>query len=188
MKTILTIILFTLLPVLAWAADETAIRNYTNKICVSPTVDTGAYAAGDLMGAKLTFANAGRYSGNNSTPSGSATGIVQQVLMTDLGAEGINVELVLWDQNPSATTFTDQAALDIADADLVKVAGSVLISSHSSFADNGFSQVSNLGLVYEIPETAGTASYPLYGALVARGAVTYDSATALMVCINVLVD
>lgn len=150
-------------------------------VCSTPVVDTGAYAPGDNIGGLITFTAA--LQPRSAYKSGQAPGgLVQNILFTDLGAEGKQVELCLFNANPTATTVTDQAALDIADGDITKVAGCATVSDFSSFADNGIGQVKNLSL------SLASADFPIYGVLVAREAVTYDAADAVSVCITVIQD
>ena len=137
-------------------AEETIITN-TKVITVTPTIETSAYAAGDVIGEEMTFSGAGR--------SHIKSGMVQQVTMTDLGAEGKNVELILFDTQLANSTITDNSAFDPADADLLTAVCRITISSHSSFNDNGMSSAGNIACPVENATT-------LYGILVAREAVT----------------
>lgn len=135
------------------------------------TVDTAAYATGELIGkhtgGKLTFTNA--FSGPGKG------GRLVQVILTDDGAQSAAIDLVLFSSDPSATTFTDQSALDIADADLDKIIGivSLAAASYKAFADNS-AIVATAGPI-DIVTDSGT----LYGALVSRGSPDYVAATDL---------
>lgn len=142
----------------------------------TPTLDTGAYAAGDLMGGKLTFANAAR--------EGVGTGFVESINIPDLAAQGVDVTLILFDQDPSGTTFTDQAAFDIADADLAKVIGFFTFGSDArfAFADNSLKFVTGLATAFSLTDANGEVSTSMYGALVAGGA--YDGVTAADITIK----
>jgi hypothetical protein len=139
------------------------------------TVQAAAYAANDLVGGKLTFTSAVRVSGGS--------GIIRGIVIGDQAANSAAnsvYDLIFFDSDPSGTTFTENAALDVADADLNKiiaverfdgVAGSTLFTN----ADN---QV--VYLPTEIPiQTSGSTS--LFGALIARGAPTYAATTDVFV-------
>src|SRR3989304_1929899 len=97
----------------------------------TPVIVPAAYGAGDLIGTgKLTFPIP-----KNSARAGEAW-VVENVVVSDLAAQSANMDLLLFDADPSATTFTDNAALDVADADLVKLVGFVMITSWAALADN----------------------------------------------------
>jgi len=185
MKLIISVILSLtcLFATVSWA--DTSVQTHSTIVSAIPTTAAtpAAYAAGDVVGTKLSFTGAVRGAVGGETPA--FTGLVTQVTMTDLGAEGKNMELVLFCQDPSGTTFTDNGALDIADADLVKVCGSALVNSHSAFADNGFSQAQNLAIPIDLSSSGATT---LYGALVAREAVTLDADGVLKVFVGIVQD
>jgi hypothetical protein len=82
----------------------------------------------------------------------------------------VALDVVLFDSDPSATTFTDQAALDIADADLLKVIGVVSVTTWYAFADNSVGQARNLAIPVS---SAGS----LYACLVSRATPTFAAAT-----------
>lgn len=142
------------------------------QVSVTPTIDTNAYAAGDLIGTKLTFASA--------LNASSLSGLLTSVTLTDLGAEGKNVELVIFNADPTGTTFTDNAAFDPADADLTKIVCRVYITSHSAFNDNGASFANNIGCAI----SASTST--IYGAMIAREIVTYDTTSAITLILGML--
>jgi len=174
-----------LLIALLFCVNSALAQTYsqTRTVCVTPTVDTGAYAPGDNVGGKLTFALAlqppkAEAGGAPAAPGG----LLQNALLVDLGAEGKQVEFCVFNTDPSATTFTDQAALDVADADVFKLAGCATFADFTSFADNGVGQLKNLSLSISSPSTS------IYGTLIAREAVTYDAAAAVTVCITTIQD
>jgi len=139
-------------------------------VSVTPTVDTAIYALGDLMGGKLTFANAAR--------AAARGGEIITAVLSDLAAQNAQIDLVLFDEDPTGTTFTDQAALDIADADLPKIAGVIPIATadYHAFNDSSAASVRNVGLAFKL--ASGTS---LFGALVCRGTPTYVSASDVQV-------
>ncbi len=139
-------------------------------VSASPTCDTSAYADGDLIGGKLSFSNASRFS------AGSA--LLQNALLVDKAAQSANIDLILFDADPTGTTFTDQSAFDVADADLDKIVAVIRFGSYGdwvTFADNGIAQYTPPGGV-PIKLTTGTT---LYGALVSRGTPTFASSSDL---------
>ena len=177
MKRIL-ILLLMLIPLSAEAQNGGASRY----VSATPTIDTGgAYASGDLMGGKLTFTNALR--------SGVGTGYLAGVNVSDLAAQAVDLDIVIFSANPSATTFTDQAAFDIADADIGKVVAVINLGSSSRFAfnDNSVHMIGSLFFPLRAGSSAGPAG-TLYGAVVARGAYTAATAADIVVTLGIAQD
>lgn len=154
----------------------------TNCVTATPTVDTSAYATGDLIGGKLTFTGALR----NST----ASGFVVSVAVVDESAQAQDLEVVIFNDNPTGTTFTDQAALDIADADVPKIAAVVTLGSSTRFAwaDNGLKYVGSLSLPVVGGYVAGVPTTTLYGALVSRGSPTFAASNDVKVTLCISQD
>jgi hypothetical protein len=145
---------------------------------VTPTVSTSAYAAGDLIGTKLTFTDAARVAGGS--------GVVLSAALTDLDKQDKETDLILFDTNPSNTTFTDNAAFDVHDTDLLDVIGVVTfdVADYTDFSDNSVATDKNLGIGFNL-----TSGQDLYGALIARGTPTYSTtADAISTRIFVLQD
>lgn len=164
-----------LLPAVAWADP------YPSTVCVSatPVADTAAYATGELIGGKLSFPGALR----NQTRAGYVTSVV----VLDKAAQAIDLEVELFDQDPTNTTFTDQAAFDPDDADLSKMKTPILLGSTErfSFADNSLHAIGSLSIA--IGGNSSSTS-TMYGALIARGAYDGESASDLTVTICISQD
>lgn len=123
----------------------------------SLTVDTNAYASGDNVGGKLTITGV------------PPRGIIRRVTLTDLAVQGADLDLIVFTENPSGTTFTDNGAMDIADADITKIAGKLALTTDTAFADSGITEdAGTRDLEYQL--TSGTT---LYCALISRGTPTY---------------
>lgn len=133
-------------------------------VSATPTLAVaGAYASGDVVGTLITFTQAS---------TDRDTGIIQSIVLCDLAKQNIAADIIFFSANPSATTFTDNSVLDIADADLPKVVGhvSLLASDYCSLNDNSFATKANCGLVFKL-----TTTNTLYAVIVTRGAPTYTS-------------
>lgn len=135
-------------------------------ITTAITVEAAAYATGELLGGKLTFSNA---------LPGNYRAVLRSVQLVDQANQKVDIDLVLFSSDPSGTTFTENSALDIADADLLKVVGRVSIDAadYVSFADNALATKEGLALPIE------GKSNTFYGALVCRGAPTYAAVSDL---------
>ncbi len=138
------------------------------------------YSTGDLVGGLLTLAHP-IADGNDGSiyPTG---GIIQSVLITDLAAIVIDKDVVFFDTNPSNTTFTENAALDIADADLLNVIGVAAVDTWFSFNDNACGQALNLALPFVLP-AAATA---LYAAIIERGTANYVGTSDLSIRVGIM--
>lgn len=134
---------------------------------VSVTTDTNAYAAGDNVGGLLTLTNA-------LDPS-YKTGKIYSAVISDLDKQAADFDIIIFDANPTGTTFTNNAALDIADADISKIAGVVQIGTSVNFADNEVV----IGSSVQLPVRVTNADGNLYAALVVRTTPTFSSTSAL---------
>lgn len=153
--------------------------HYSVILTSTPTIDTAAYASGDLVGASeisltpAVISEAGK----------AASGLVQTVVIIDEDAQEVNLDVYFFDTEPAATTFTDNAAFAPTDADLDFLVGVASVTDWKSQSTNSVGQVLNLGLPFELAAGATT----LYAVLVTRGAPTY-SATGLTLRVGILQD
>lgn len=141
-------------------------------LTASPVTSNTTYAAKDCIGGKLTFNTAGRL----------RRGVINAVTIACDDDNSLQMDLVLFDSDPSGTTFTDDAALDIADADLDKICGVIELNSWYSFNDNSVGHKSALGIPYNADDDV------IYGALVARAAVVLTGTDVLKIKLGVLSD
>lgn len=161
-----------------------AVGNWMVEVSDSSAVQAAAYAANDLVGGKRTFANAVRASGG--------TGIIRGVTIIDQAANSAAnsvYDLIIFNSDPSGTTFTDNSPLDVADTDMSKVVAVIRVdgAQTSIHEQTGgkvqlFTNVDNNALFksVEVPYVAsGTTS--LFAALIARGAPTYAATTDVIV-------
>ena len=151
---------------------------FTKVVTVTPTVEAAAYATGELIGGKMSFAQAVR-----GIDLVDATGMIQSVVITDLAKQSANLDLVFFDVDPSNTTFTENSALDINDTDLLTIIGVVAITDWKDFSDNSVGIALNLAMPFGL----GTGA-TIYAAIVSRGSPTYASTSDLTVRIGVLQD
>lgn len=167
------LILLALLPSIALGQ---VVNGSSRTISVTPTIDTNIYASGDALGGLQTISGAGRV--------GIGSGIIHAVVVTDLDKEGADIDVIVFSGNPSATTVTNNAALDVDDADLVKIVCVIQVTSDSAFSDNGVSFAHGNNCVFRADVATGT----LYAIAVARGTPTYASASDLTFRYSVLQD
>jgi hypothetical protein len=136
-----------------------------HRVSATPVIDTNQYASGDVLGALMTFSVAALR---------DAGGVVlDQVLIRDKSKQQANVDLVLFDADPTNSTFTDNQAMAVHANDMAKVIGAISVTTHVPFNANSISLAKGTGLLVKAPEK-------VYGLLVARATPTY-AALALQV-------
>ena len=140
----------------------------------TPAVDTAIYASGDLIGTMLTFKNVTRTAGRG--------GEIIDAILTDLAKQSAVIDLILFDADPTNTTFTDQAAFDSADADMPKAIGAIEFLTYYGLNDNSFASETAIGMGF-LP--ANAAPTTIYGALVSRGTPTFAAATDVTVRLKI---
>lgn len=146
-----------------------AAQGYGVTATQTPTITAGAYTALDAVGGLLTFTEMARQSGG--------TVLIHTITITDLADVKAALTLVLFDRTFTATS--DNAAFDVADADLPNIVGIVpfAASDYADFNDNAAAVRGNLGIVATLNGTS------LFGQLFlpAGSAPTYASTSDLTV-------
>ena len=122
----------------------------------------------DVIGGKLTLSDVAKLSGG--------VGSILSVAVADKAKQNSALDIVIFNGDPDSTTFTDQAALDIDDADLLKAAGVIKIlgSDYADFNDNSLATKSAIGLGFNVD-----AGDDIFAAIVCRGTPTYASSSDL---------
>lgn len=153
------------------------LRHSNLSIVATPTVSTSpAYSSGDLIGTKLTLANAARIAGGS--------GYLRSLVLTDKAKQSAQIDVVFFRTDPSNTTFTDNAALVVNATDLLTIVGhvSIVTADWCAFNANSVATKAGLGLEYQLVGTS------LYACLVSRGTPTYTSTSDLQLTIKVEPD
>lgn len=144
-------------------------------LLLSPTVtvsNSPAYTAGDSVGGKLTLTNA---LGSNNK------GIVREIVLVDQAKQNAAMTLLFFSADPSGTTFTDNGALDVADADMSKIIGKVNIAAgdYAGLADNSVASVASLAIPLE------GADRTIYAHLFTTGTPTFAASTDVVLKIYI---
>lgn len=117
-----------------WAsAPSSDIKNLT------PTLDTSAYAAGDVLFTDTEISGAVLASGRTS--------ILQSVVAVDKDNQGPSIVLYFFDREPSNGTYTANAAFDLNDTDAGYFLGSVSLDGFVSSGNSQVSTTSNIGMI-----------------------------------------
>jgi hypothetical protein len=145
----------------------------------TPTITSGsAYASGNVIGTKMTFAGLGRVIG--------LTGLIQMGLLVSKSNQSFAADLILFHTDPAASTFTDKTALAVNAADFDKILGKIAFASTdwTNAGTPSFAQQTALAMAYKV----ATGATDIYGVLVSRGTPTFGSTSDLKVTVKALLD
>jgi hypothetical protein len=145
-------------------------------LTATPTVSTGAYTSGDNVGGKVTLASACRDT--------TGSGIIQSVVITSKSIQTATFDVVFFSADPSGSTFTDNVAQAVVDADLSKVIGVAQCTTVVALAAESIHQATAIGLPFALSGGATT----LYAAIVVRGTPTLGSTSDIWLSVRVLQD
>lgn len=139
----------------------------TSLIKVSGTqvgVTGSTYATGKVLGTKSPIA-VEMVRGKNGT------GILQSIVVQDLSAQSGAIDIIVFDSNPTATTFTDNTLLTVNDADIPKIIGiiSITATNYGTFVDNCVATKAGIGL----PIQSVSNTPQIYICPLSRDAKTY---------------
>ncbi len=130
-------------------------------ITVSPAVTAGAYAAGNCVGGLMTLSNAVRAAGYG--------GVLRKVIVSFLAGNTPTLDLLLFNANPTGSTFTDRSAVAVVAADVTSITGACQIADYTLAAASTMSVGQAIVAIPFIPAAAATT---MYAQLVARSAFT----------------
>ena len=132
---------------------------------------TAAYANGDAVGQKFEL------DGAALRPKGG--GIIQSMTLVDKDDDGVEVDVVLFDDDFSATT--DGSSMNISDEDANKLIGTVNLATYKDQGDVKTATASNIQLGYSCK------SKSIFGQLITRGTPTYaDGPGSLKLIVSIL--
>lgn len=146
---------------LGWVGGKTKIVKVGG---TTVGVNNTLYTTGDVLGTKLTL--------NNVFARAGGTAILKSIFVQDKTKQSTALDVIFFDSDPSNSTFTNNSALAIADADLDKVIGTVSIVAGDYVAGSDNSVATKGGLDVAMAPAAVTSS-GLYAVLVTRGGPTY---------------
>jgi hypothetical protein len=136
-------------------------------ITITCSLDTNAYADGDVLFDTQEIANAVRNNGD--------TCILQSVHVLDKADQGVDFELVFL--NAATSLGTENAAISIADADAEDIIGHFAFTN--DYVDLINSQIRCEGGI-GLPLKAGAATTSLYVAGISKGTGTYGASDILI--------
>lgn len=158
------------------------------KVQVAQTVTASAYSAGNALGGLMTVANAARVSG--SAGAAGTGGILTGMQLNSKTIQtGVQVDIFIFDANPTASTCTDKTAFVIAAADFDKVVGILTIPSTAANGAGWFGATTTgaVGIPTYYPITYDLASSTsIYACAVVRAAITPVATTDISFKYNIL--
>lgn len=126
-------------------------------------VDGATYAAGDTLGDQSPIEI-------TAARSVDGTGTLQSVTVQDLESQNSELVILIFDADPSATTFTDANALDVDPADLPKLIAFIKVEA-ADYVDFDNNSVAHIGELNKPFKCVGTDK--LYVAVMSSGTPTY---------------
>lgn len=161
---------------LSYSSDNVSAVGYAVHLSSTPTINTGAYVAGNCVGGLIQFTSALRI--NNGT------GILQSLTVADHANQRAALDILFFSAAPAAT-FTDHAAfptLSDADSALIIRRVSVVAADYIVVGGTATADISAIGKI--VAGTAGTQS--LWMAVNTSGTPTYGDAAALTFHVGIL--
>jgi hypothetical protein len=136
-----------------------------NTVQVAQTVTaSSAYTSGNAVGGLMTIANATRVS--------AGSGLLQSVVSNMKSAQTTQIDVFIFNANPTGSTCTDKTAFSVAAADFDKILGVASITTWFSAGTPSVGQAQNLAMPYAL--ASGTT---LYACAVTRSTPTYTATT-----------
>lgn len=138
----------------------------------TPTVTASPdYADGDNMGGKMTMTPV-----FGTTQGGG--GLIQSIVLADAAKNGLQIDVWLFNADPTGSTLTDNSPIAVAAADYGKVIDRVPVVDWDN--DGAIGSAGNLAIPFDI------ASDSLYVALEARGAHNLAATTDIDIKISIV--
>jgi len=134
------------------------------------------YADQDVVGGLLTLSGA--------LDENFRTGQLISGFLSDKAAVMGTVNIYIFDENPTASTFTDQATFAVDDADISKIVG---VLTFSSVIDTGSSYLSAASFSNGLPVPVKSSDGTLYAVAVCSGTPTF-TANCLTLKLQVIQD
>lgn len=152
------------------------------KVQVAQTVTaSSAYTSGNAIGGLMTIANAARVSG--SLGAAGTGGILQNVAVNSKSLQTTQVDVFIFDANPTGSTCTDKTAFVLATADFDKVIGVASVpgtaANGSGWFGGGTGSVglaANLALAYDL-----SSATSIYACAVTRSTPTFTATSDISV-------
>lgn len=151
------------------------------KVQVAQTVTASGYTAGNAVGGLMTVANAARVSA--SLGASGTGGILQNVAMNSKSTQTTQVDVFIFDANPSGSTCSDKTAFVLASADFDKVIGVAHITDWTAGNVASMGQASNLAMAFNL-----SSATSIFACAVTRATPTFASTSDISFKYEILRD
>ncbi|EGF93108.1 hypothetical protein ABI_15480 [Asticcacaulis biprosthecium C19] len=141
---------------------------------VAPPVTAGAYAAGEVVGGKLTF---------TAVMGALFSGVIQSIRVNAKTVQSTGLKLYLFRDDPTSSTFTNNEAPVIHANDFAKLIGVFTLGA----PDSGMG-VHTIWELQNIGRAVAAVTSNLYGVLICTGTPTLGSVSDISVTVNTLTD
>lgn len=155
-------------------------NNLALQVATPGLAGSGAYSSGQVVGGLLTFSAAARGPGMG--------GLIQSVIMLDQDGQNAVTDVIFFAANPSNSTFTDQAAVALAAADLAAARVGVAHITDWTLAAAATMGIGTDPTFRGIPFQCASGLNTLYAVMVTRGTPTYTGASKVSLAIHLLQD
>lgn len=150
------------------------VAGKTSEVCVSPAVTASAYAAGNVVGGKLTLANAFGAVGS---------GVLQSIRITFKDVQTAEFDAYEFASNPTGSTWTDKTAPAIVAADVLLAKPPIKLTNNASGL--GTHTVYGADAIGRSVATGATSDYFV---LITTGTPTFASTSDVQFCASYLQD
>ena len=167
---------------IALALSQTPITagGITKTMLVIPSgqVAAAAYATGDAIGNMFEIPNCVRI--------GPRSAVLHSAHLLDRSDQGIAVDVVFF--SAPFTAAVDNAAFAPTDTDMLYYVGALSFSTFKDYGGNQTSDLTGIGMAFNLAEGVGTTGTSLYGQLVSRGAPTVTAGGEYGLSLTFLLD
>ena len=151
-----------------------SVLGRTSAPSVTPAISTSAYSAGNVVGGLLAFTNA---------VDAAQSGLLENATLNILSVQTAAFTLYLFSANPSASTFNDKAAPNIAAADVPKLIDAISLATPlSGLGTHTLYAADSIGRAVVLAATT------LYAVLITTGTPTFASASDVTVSLGIIED
>lgn len=146
---------------------------------INPTVDTSAYAVGDCLCSLIEVTNAVKYNGG--------TGILNNITVGNYGTTSPELDIFIFDSNPSNSTFTKNSAPSFNKLDMPKILQVTNINNWDDANGRKIGSYNSYGnLLQDRMFSCASGSSSIYLLIVTRSIITPSSTTDFTIKLNIM--
>ena len=152
------------------------MESATQKFAVldnTPVISLTAYVTGDNIGGLMTLTEAVKHPGHG--------GSIRSVSLIDKLAISAAIDVLVFDKNPSNSSFTDNDAAVVSDLDVVNLVAVFPLSTYVTLAGNSVASADTRDVPFIV-----FGGQSLFAAMIIRAGATFTTADALQ--LRLLID